>query len=75
MVPGDTVWCMAMTLRLTEAETEALRETAERENRSMQEVARTAIHEYVTRRRRVRDAALARIVSEDAALLKRLADA
>ena len=69
------MWFMAMTLRLTEAEAEALRETAERENRSMQEVARAAIHEYVTRRTRTRDAALTRIVSEEAALLARLADA
>ena len=41
---------MPMTLRLTAAETEALRETARREHRSMQEVARIAIDEYVTRR-------------------------
>lgn len=63
---------MAMTLRLTEAETEALRETAEREHRSMQEVARSAIREYVSRRMHVRDEAIARIVREDAALLARL---
>ena len=33
---------------------QALRETAERESRSMQEVARAAIHEYVTCRTRTR---------------------
>lgn len=38
---------MAMTLRLTDDETEALRRRAERESRSMQEVARSAIREYV----------------------------
>lgn len=38
---------MPMTLRLTEAETEALRRRAERESRSMQEVARQAVREYV----------------------------
>jgi predicted transcriptional regulator len=38
---------MAMTLRLTEDETEALRRRAERESKSMQEVARAAIREYV----------------------------
>jgi predicted transcriptional regulator len=38
---------MAMTLRLTDAETEALRLRAEVESRSMQEVAREAIREYV----------------------------
>jgi len=61
-----------MTLRLTAVETEALRETARREHRSMQEVARTAIDEYVTRRRRRRDEHLATIVHEDAELLRRL---
>jgi hypothetical protein len=45
-----------MILRLTPAETEALRETARRENRSMEEVARTAIDEYLPRRTNVRDA-------------------
>ena len=61
-----------MTLRLSNQETEALRETAQREHRSMQEVARTAIKEYVTRRIRRRDAHLAEIVREDAELLRRL---
>ena len=63
---------MPMTLRLTAAETEALRETARREHRSMQEVARAAIDEYVTRRARRRDDHLATIVHEDAELLRRL---
>lgn len=66
---------MAMTLRLTEAETQALRETAEREHRSMQEVARGAIREYVSRRTHVRDEAIARIAREDAALIDRLGKA
>ena len=34
---------MAMNLRLTDAESDALRAKAEQEGRSMQEVARTAI--------------------------------
>jgi predicted transcriptional regulator len=38
---------MAMTLRLTMEETEALRQRAHLERRSMQEVARQAIREYV----------------------------
>jgi predicted transcriptional regulator len=38
---------MAMTLRLTDAEARALRRRAEHEGRSMQEVARQAIREYV----------------------------
>ena len=63
-----------MTLRLTAEEAEALRETARREHRSMQEVARTAIDEYVSRRTRRRDAHLAEIVRDDAELLRRLGD-
>jgi len=38
---------MAMTLRLTNAETEVLRRRADLERRSMQEVVRQAIREYV----------------------------
>jgi predicted transcriptional regulator len=41
---------MAMTLRLTVAETQALRAQAEAEGRSMQDVARAAVQEYVDRR-------------------------
>jgi predicted transcriptional regulator len=38
---------MAMTLRLTDPEAEALRQRAEAEGRSMQEVARAAVREYI----------------------------
>jgi predicted transcriptional regulator len=38
---------MPMTVRLTDAETEALRRRAEYESRSMQEVVRQAVREYV----------------------------
>ena len=41
---------MAMTLRLTDDETEALRGRSELEQRSMQEVARQAIREYIDRK-------------------------
>ena len=41
---------MAMTLRLTAAETDALRAQADAEGRSMQDVARAAVREYVDRR-------------------------
>jgi hypothetical protein len=41
-----SVW-RGMTLRLADDETEALRRRAELEHRSMQEVARQAIREYV----------------------------
>jgi predicted transcriptional regulator len=46
-ITGDTISVMAMTLRLDEAEAEALRRRAEREQRSMQDVARQAIREYI----------------------------
>jgi len=40
---------MAMTLRLTEAQAQALRARADREGRSMQQVARAALDEYLLR--------------------------
>ncbi len=40
---------MAMTLRLTDDEAEALKLRAQREGRSMQEIARTAVREYIDR--------------------------
>lgn len=41
---------MAMTLRLTDEETEALKRQAEREGTSMQAVAQEAIRRYVSER-------------------------
>lgn len=41
-----------MTLRLTEDETEALRRQADVEGRSMQDVAREAVRDYVERHTR-----------------------
>jgi predicted transcriptional regulator len=41
---------MAMNVRFDEAETEALRRQAAAEHRSMQEVARAAVREYIDRR-------------------------
>ncbi len=38
-----------MTLRLTDDEAHALRERAKREGRSMQDVARSAVREYIDR--------------------------
>ena len=65
--------CMAMNLRLSESETEALRQKAAQEGRSMQEVARTAIQQYVSDRpQRLRDA-ISRVRNEDSDLLPRLA--
>lgn len=38
---------MTMSLRLTDDESQALRRRAERESRSMQDVARQAVREYI----------------------------
>ena len=79
---GDTKWYrfgiiyhMAMTLRLTDEEADLLRQQAEREHRSMQEVVRLAILDRVKRDGRSKWIATntARILEEDAELLKRLA--
>ncbi len=62
-----------MNLRLTDAESEALRAKADQEGRSMQEVARTAIAQYVSERpQRLREA-VERVRDEDRELLERLA--
>ncbi|TDO87738.1 DUF6290 family protein [Enemella evansiae] len=65
---------MAMTLRLTEAETEALRKRAELERRSMQEVARAAVTEYIEThsRRDLLDQVLDRELPRYAEALERL---
>jgi hypothetical protein len=63
---------MAMNLRLSETETEALRRKAAEEGRSMQDVARTAIADYVSDRPQRLRAAIERIRTEDAELLDRL---
>ena len=63
---------MAMNLRLSDEETQALRDKADAEGRSMQEVARTAIAQYVTERPRRLRTAIQRVREEDAELLDRL---
>jgi plasmid stability protein len=63
---------MAMNLRLTEDEAEALRCKAAEEGRSMQEVARAAIAEYVSERPARLRAAVDRVRTENAELLERL---
>jgi hypothetical protein len=62
-----------MNLRLTDDEIDALRRKAEEEGRSMQEVARTAIAQYVSQRPQRLSAAIERVRTEDAELLSRLA--
>lgn len=63
-----------MTLRLTESETDALRAHADTEGRSMQEVARAAVREYVERHtlRSSVQHALDELTPRYAALLERL---
>ena len=58
---GDTMVLMAMTLRLTDEQAAALRQRASKEGRSMQQVALTAIDDYLLR-------------TEDDALTDRLAE-
>jgi len=63
---------MAMNLRLDDEEMAALRRRAEQEGRSMQEVAKAAINDYLTRRQDRVHAAIERVRTEDAELLDRL---
>ena len=62
-----------MNLRLSDEDTLALRARAEQEGRSMQEVAKTAIAEYVTDRPQRLRGAIERVRTEDRELLDRLA--
>ena len=65
---------MAMTLRLTADETEALRRRAELEQRSMQDVARQAVRDYIegTSRRQLLDTVLDDELPRFAEALERL---
>jgi hypothetical protein len=65
---------MAMTLRLTDEERDALREVADAEGISMQDAARRAVREYVaTREHRTRvEHAAAHVMREHADALERL---
>jgi len=63
---------MAMNLRLDDDELAALRRRAEQEGRSMQEVAKAAIREYVSGRPDRLRVAIDRVRTEDAELLDRL---
>jgi plasmid stability protein len=67
---------MAMTLRLTDDETDALRERAAREGRSMQDVARSAVREYIDRtsRRELLDNVLDQELPRYSEALRRLGE-
>ena len=75
-ITSDTMAPMAMTLRLTDAEAEVLRRRADLERRSMQEVVRQAIREYVESHSRAE--LLDRVLDEElpryAEALERLAE-
>ena len=70
-------YVMAMTLRLSDEETELLRRQAAAEGRSMQEVVRRSLIEYVERRSHEdeRDAAITHVVTRYGDLLRRLGEA
>lgn len=61
---------VAMTLRLTDEESAALRKQAEKEGRSMQDVARSAVRDYIER-----DAHRFRVVASAATGAKQYAEA
>lgn len=73
-IKSDTIVCMAMTLRLTDEEADALRRRASREGRSMQDVAREAVREYIERssRRELLDQVLDEDLPRYAEALERL---
>lgn len=66
---------MAMTLRLSEEQSEKLREAAERDGISMHAAVLKAVDDYLDRRTARRDEILSRIVKDHDGLLDRLADA
>lgn len=67
---------MAMTLRLTDEETDALRRRAQREGRSMQDVARSAVRHYIDRtsRRELIDEVLDQELPRYSEALRRLGE-
>jgi hypothetical protein len=73
---GDTVLDMAMTLRLTSEQAEALRLRAEKEGRSMQQIALGAVDDYLVRAEddEVTDRLAQRGAQRFAELLRRLGE-
>lgn len=58
-----------MTLRLSDEDADALRSAAEREGRSMHDLAVTALREYLAKRDEFRARQVGRFLAEDAELL------
>jgi len=73
MVPRWYHFPMAMNLRLSPKQADALRKTAAQDGISMQEAALAAIDAYTSRRNQRLKDAINRIATEDSELLKRLA--
>jgi hypothetical protein len=75
-ITSGIIGIMAMTLRLDDQESDALRQQAELEGRSMQEVARQAVREYVERtsRRELLDHVLDEQLPRYAEALRRLGE-
>lgn len=63
---------MAMTLRLDDATMDQLRDRAEQEGRSMQEVVKRAVAQYLADRNDRLTAAISVVATRDAELLDRL---
>ena len=64
---------MAMTLRLSDKQTAALKKVAEQEGGSMQEAALTSVDEYLSKRQVRLTEIINRISTDDKELLDRLA--
>lgn len=75
VIPRRYHWGMAMTLRLSEEQTEKLRAAAERDGISMHAAVLKAVDDYLDRRTARRDEILGRIVREHDGLLRRLSEA
>jgi len=72
LVPAWYHRAVAMNLRLSDTQAEALRRKAAEEGRSMQEVAKSAIADYVSGRPERLRAAIEKVRTEDGELLDRL---
>ena len=64
---------MAMTLRLSDEQSSALKKVATAQGLSMHEAALRAIDAYISRRQERLAAAISRVMAEDKELLDRLA--
>ena len=73
MVPAWYYLKMAMNLRLSKEQSEALKKAATEDGISMQEAALRAIELYSSRRRIILLESIEKIKTEDSELLKRLA--